>query len=75
MFENDKFKTGTLSIARVVASVSQGRSFGVVGGGETVSALKQTKMLDHVDWVSTGGGAMLKYLAGEKMPGLRKIVN
>jgi len=74
MFENKKFKTGTLSIARVVASVSQGKSFGVVGGGETVVALKQTQMLDYVDFVSTGGGAMLAYLAGRKMPGLRKIV-
>ncbi|MFA5317906.1 MAG: phosphoglycerate kinase [Patescibacteria group bacterium] len=73
MFENDKFKNGTLSIARVVASVSQGRAFGIAGGGETVVALKKTKMLEHVDWVSTGGGAMLAYLAGEKMPGLTKL--
>jgi len=73
MFENDKFKNGTLAIARVVASVSQGKSFCVAGGGETVTALKKTKMLDNVDWVSTGGGAMLSYLAGEKMPGLTKL--
>jgi len=74
MFENNKFKNGTLSIARVVASVSRGKAFGVVGGGETVVALKKTKMLEHVDWVSTSGGAMLAYLAGEKMPGLQKII-
>ncbi|MDP3900282.1 MAG: phosphoglycerate kinase [bacterium] len=75
MFENDHFKHGTLAIARVVASVSSGKAFGVVGGGETVSALKQTKMLDYVDWISTGGGAMLAYLAGDKMPGLEGLVN
>jgi len=73
MFENEHFKHGTLSIARVVASRSTGKAFGVVGGGETVEALKMTKMLDHVDWVSTGGGAMLAYLGKEKMPGLEKI--
>lgn len=74
MFETDCFKHGTLGIARLVASRSTGRAFGLVGGGETVAALKQTKMLEDVDWISTSGGAMLDYLAGEKMPGLEPIV-
>lgn len=74
MFENNDFKHGTLSIARIIASRSSGRAYGVVGGGETVEALKMTKMLRHVDWVSTGGGAMLTYLSGGKMPGLEGII-
>lgn len=74
MFEAGHFKHGTLGIARVVATRSGGSAFGIVGGGETVEALKMTKMLDYVDWVSTGGGAMLSYLGGEKMPGLKGIV-
>jgi len=74
MFEAEHFKQGTLSMARVVASRSTGFAFGVVGGGETVEALRITKMLDHIDWVSTGGGAMLAYLGGGKMPGLDKII-
>jgi len=69
-FEEKHFQIGTISIARIVASRSQGQAFGVVGGGETVEALKMTKMFDYVDWVSSGGGAMLSYLGGEKMPGL-----
>jgi len=73
-FENEHFKYGTLSIARLVASRSTGSAFGVVGGGETVEALKMTKMIEYVDWVSTGGGAMLAFLAGERMPGLEGIV-
>ena len=73
-FEADHFRHGTLSIARVIAARSTGSAFGAVGGGETVEALKMTKMLDYVDWVSTGGGAMLAYLGGEKMPGLEGIV-
>jgi phosphoglycerate kinase len=73
-FENEHFKHGTLAIARLIASRSTGSAFGVVGGGETVEALKMTKMIDYIDWVSTGGGAMLTYLAGEKMPGLKGIV-
>lgn len=73
-FEEEKFKFGTMSVARLVASHSRGRAFGVVGGGETVAALQKTKMFEYVDWVSTGGGAMLSYLGQEKMPGLKGIV-
>ncbi len=74
-FENEHFKHGTLAIARIVASRSTGKAFGVVGGGETVEALKMTKMAEYVDWVSTCGGAMLAYLSGEKLPGLKNIAS
>ena len=74
MFESSRFRMGTMVIGQVIASRSGGKTFGVVGGGETVEALKKTKMQDHVDWVSTGGGAMLSYLGGEEMPGLVGIV-
>ncbi|MEI6529188.1 MAG: phosphoglycerate kinase [Candidatus Falkowbacteria bacterium] len=73
-FEEDSFKQGTLSVARLVASRASGRAYGLVGGGETVEALKLTKMAEYVDWISTAGGAMLTYLGGGKMPGLSKIV-
>ena len=74
MFENKHFKHGTLAVAKIIAAKSTGVAFGVVGGGETVEALKMTKMFDYVDWVSTGGGAMLSYLSGEDMPGLKNIL-
>lgn len=74
-FEENSFKQGTLSIARLVAARSRGRAYGLIGGGETVAALKLSKMEDYVDWVSTAGGAMLSYLGGEKMPGLEKIIS
>ena len=73
-FEDDNFKQGSLSVARLVAAKSKGPAYGLVGGGETVAALKITKMEDYVDFVSTAGGAMLSYLSGLKMPGLTKIV-
>jgi 3-phosphoglycerate kinase len=72
-FEDPSYKHGTMSIAKIVAVRSTGRAFGVVGGGETVEALKKSRMLEYVDLVSTGGGAMLDYLAGEKMPGLDAV--
>ena len=73
-FENQHFKHGTLAVARVIAARSTGQAFGVAGGGETIEALKLTKMENYLDWVSTGGGAMLAFLGGEKLPGLKGIV-
>jgi phosphoglycerate kinase len=69
-FETPHFQHGTMALGQVIAARSRGKVFGVVGGGETLEALKKTKMEDCVDWISTGGGAMLAYLGGEKMPGL-----
>jgi len=73
-FEDNSFKYGTLFLGQVIASRSSGKAFGVVGGGETLEALKMTKMLEYVDWASTGGGAMIAFLSGNKMPGLKGIV-
>jgi len=73
-FEEASFKHGTEAIAYLFASRSSGLAYGVVGGGETVEALNNIKMSEYVDWVSTAGGAMLAYLGGEKLPGLKKIV-
>jgi len=73
-FEERRFKYGSLNIACSVAARSKGPSYGVVGGGDTVSALKMSKMEQYVDFISTAGGAMLTFLGGEVMPGLKKIV-
>lgn len=73
-FEESSFRHGTLNIACLVAARSSGKAYGLVGGGETVEALKLTKMSEYVDWISTAGGAMLTYLGGGKMPGLNKII-
>ena len=69
-FEQFPYKTGTLSIARLIASRSKGKAFGVIGGGETLQAMDEVKMSEYVDLVSTGGGAMLEFLSGKKLPGI-----
>lgn len=74
-FEEISFKYGTMAIARLMASRSSGKAYGIAGGGETVEALKMSGMMEHVDWISTAGGAMLAYLSKEKMPGLTKIIS
>lgn len=73
-FEEAPFKHGTMAIAAIIASRSSGKAFGVIGGGETLEAFKMTKMENYIDWISTAGGAMLSYLGGEKMPGLKNII-
>ncbi len=70
-FEEASYKHGTFAIATAVAARSTGKAYGLIGGGETVEALKQTKMEEYVDFISTAGGAMLAYLGGDKMPGLK----
>ncbi|MFA6106598.1 MAG: phosphoglycerate kinase [Patescibacteria group bacterium] len=73
-FEERSFSHGTMAIASVVGSRSSGHAFGIAGGGETMDALKKSRMMEYLDWASTGGGAMLSYLGREKMPGLEGIV-
>ena len=70
MFERPPFHHGSVTLARVIASRSSGRAFGVVGGGETLAILAQTHMARYIDHVSSGGGAMIAFLGGGEMPGL-----
>ena len=74
LIEERQFSHGTLALARTVAARSKGKAFGIVGGGETVEALRRTKMEDMVDWVSTGGGAMLEFLEGKTLPGIKALL-
>ena len=74
LFETPSFRQGTVIMARLIASRAGGRAYGVIGGGETIEALNLSKMAEYMDWVSTGGGAMLAYLGGEKLPGLKGII-
>jgi len=73
LYEIPKFAHGTMSLGRLVAARSTGTAFGVVGGGETVQALERTGMAEHVDHVSTGGGAMLEFLAGKTLPAVKAL--
>lgn len=73
LFEVKPFHTATMALARIVGGVATRKAFAVVGGGETVDAVRQAHQFQHIDHVSTGGGAMLEYLAGEKLPGLEAL--
>lgn len=72
-FEVEPFHTGTMALARIIGSVGKRKAFAVVGGGETVDAVRQCHQFEHIDHVSTGGGAMLDFLAGKKLPGIEAL--
>jgi len=72
-FEKPPFHTGTISLARLIGGMGKGRAFTVVGGGETEEAVRACHQFDHIDHVSTGGGAMMEFLAGKKLPGLEAL--
>ena len=67
VFENSQFADGTNKIAQAIIGSS---AMKIVGGGDTISAIDKIGLMDKFNFVSTGGGAMLAFLAGEKLPGL-----
>lgn len=70
-FENKSFSDGTFAVAHACAKNK--KAFSVVGGGETVQVIERLKLSSSFDFVSTGGGAMLEYLSGKKLPALKKL--
>ncbi len=72
-FEHRPFDTSTMALARVVGGVSKGKCYAAVGGGETVDAIRLAGQADYIDHLSTGGGAMLEFLAGKKLPGIQAL--
>ena len=70
IFEVEKFAQGSRKIAQAVA---QSDGFSLVGGGETITLLEQLGLLKKINHISTGGGAMLKFLANEKLPGIESL--
>jgi phosphoglycerate kinase len=75
VFEFEKFAGGTSAIAKAVAAATSEGAFSLIGGGDSVAALKKNDLEDQVSFVSTGGGAMLEFLEGKELPGIAAILN
>jgi phosphoglycerate kinase len=75
MFEKPAFAQGTLGVARAVAAATKSGATSIVGGGDSVAAVEEAGVASQISHISTGGGASLEFLAGEKLPGVEALTN
>ncbi|MCX6333417.1 MAG: phosphoglycerate kinase [Bacteroidia bacterium] len=73
VFEMEKFSKGTTAIAKAIAEATSKGAYSLIGGGDSVAAINKNGLADKVSYVSTGGGAMLEYMEGKKLPGIVAI--
>jgi phosphoglycerate kinase len=73
MFEKPAFARGTLAMARAVAAATAAGATSIIGGGDSVAAVEQSGLAHQISHISTGGGASLEFLAGEKLPGVEAL--
>jgi phosphoglycerate kinase len=73
VFEMENFRQGTLKIAEAIVEATDKGAFSLIGGGDSVAAINLFNLADRVSYVSTGGGAMLEYLEGIDLPGIKAI--
>ena len=69
IFENREYSCGTREIAKIIERTD---AYTIIGGGDTISAVKQFSNIEKIDFLSTGGGASLEYLEGRELPGINK---
>ena len=74
VFEMENFANGTIELGNFIAEATKNGAFSLVGGGDSVAAVKQFGFEDKVSYVSTGGGAMLESLEGKTLPGIAAIL-
>lgn len=73
VFEMDAFSNGTIKIGEAIGQATSKGAFSLVGGGDSVSAVKQFDLEDQMSYVSTGGGAVLEMLEGKVLPGIQAL--
>jgi phosphoglycerate kinase len=73
VFEIDAFARGTEGVARAVAAASERGATSVIGGGDSVAAVRKLGLEDEMSHISTGGGASLEYVEGKELPGVAAL--
>ncbi len=75
VFEMDTFAKGTRAVANAVVAATERGAFSLIGGGDSAAAVSKFGMTEHVSYVSTGGGALLEYMEGKTLPGVKAILD
>lgn len=75
VFEMPSFSKGTFAVAEYIAKATKQGGFSAVGGGDSVAAINQSGFAKDISYISTGGGAMLEYLEGKSLPGIKAILD
>jgi phosphoglycerate kinase len=73
VFEFENFSKGTIDVAHAIVTATENGAYSLIGGGDSVAAINKFNLADKVSYVSTGGGAMLEYLEGIELPGIKAI--
>ena len=73
VFEFDNFAHGTETVAKAIATATKAGAFSLVGGGDSVAAVNKFNLASEVSYVSTGGGALLEFIEGKVLPGIKAI--
>ncbi len=73
VFEMKKFEEGTKSVAEAIVQATKNGAFSLIGGGDSAAAVGKFGFTDDVSYVSTGGGALLEYMEGKELPGVKAI--
>jgi phosphoglycerate kinase len=73
VFEFESFEKGTKAVALAVVEATQAGAFSLIGGGDSAAAVSKFKLTEEVSYVSTGGGALLEYMEGKELPGVKAI--
>ena len=74
VFEMSNFENGTKKIAESICKSTKNGAFSLVGGGDSVAAIRKFGMQNQLSYISTGGGAMLEYMEGKELPGVKSIL-
>ena len=73
VFEMEKFEQGTKAVADAVVKATENGGFSLIGGGDSAAAVAKFNLTNEVSYVSTGGGALLEYMEGKELPGVKAI--